>query len=324
MYFKNILLAAFAGVCSVQAQSIVDILNNTPELSTLKSLVTMFPDLVDTLSSAREITVVAPSNDAFQKFLSENPGADQNQDLVKNLLTYHVITGVYESSAITGSPGPVFVPTLLTSSEYSLVTGGQRVGAQAKDGGVVFTSGLLKESTVTTADVKFDGGVAHIVSEVLTIPAKTSDTATAAGLTQLVGALTTAGLVDTVDTTPDLTVFAPNDDAFAAIMSTVSGASRQDLINILTYHVVAGTVAYSPTLQDGQQIPTLNGASVTVKISGSTVMINDATVVIANALTKNGVAHVIDKVLMPSSGGRRGGRRKKYGGSCGGGHPYEA
>lgn len=87
MHFKNILLAAFAGVCSVQAQSIVDILNNTPELSTLKSLVTMFPDLVDTLSSAREITVVAPSNDAFQKFLSENPGADQNQDLVKNLLT---------------------------------------------------------------------------------------------------------------------------------------------------------------------------------------------------------------------------------------------
>lgn len=62
-----------------------------------------------------------------------------------------MITGVYESSAITGSPGPVFVPTLLTSSEYSLVTGGQRVGAQAKDGGVVFTSGLLKESTVTTA-----------------------------------------------------------------------------------------------------------------------------------------------------------------------------
>ncbi|KAK8169747.1 fasciclin domain-containing protein [Phyllosticta citrichinensis] len=329
MHFKNILLAAFASVASVHAQTIIDVLNNTPELSTLKSLINQFPDLVDTLSRATDITVVAPSNEAFTNFLNENPGADQNKDLVKNLLTYHVISGTFDAAAITGSPGPIFPTTLLTDPEYTLVSGGQRVKGAAEGGGVVFTSGLLKTSTVTQADVRFEGGVAHVVEAVLTFPAITSETASAAGLTQLVGALKTANLVDFFDTTPDITVFAPNDDAFNAIASTVSGLSPQDLVNILTYHVVAGTVAFSTSLSDGQQIPTLNGASVTVHKEGNTVRINDATVVTADVLLKGGVAHVIDLVLQPSSGGgrrggqRRGGQRRKKskGGSCDGVHP---
>ncbi|KAK7512489.1 FAS1 domain-containing protein [Phyllosticta citriasiana] len=343
MHFKNVLLAAFAGFASVNAQTIIDILNTTPELSTLKSLITKYQDLVELLSQAHDITVVAPTNDAFNKFLSENPGADKNRDLVENLITYHVITGIYDSAAITGSPGPVFPATLLSNPEYSLVTGGQRVKVAAEGSSVVFTSGLLKKSTVTKADVRFTGGVAHLVDGVLAFPATTSETALVAGLNKLVEVLDATELDGFVDSSFDITVFAPNNEAFNAIASTVHGISLPDLRNILAYHIVSRTIGYSQTLSDGLTLSTVNGDAVTVKISGSTITINDAKVVTADVLLKNGVAHVIEKVLLPPSGGgntgggntgggntgpgQKGGRRKKYsfkGGSCGTNHPYEA
>ncbi|KAK7555455.1 FAS1 domain-containing protein [Phyllosticta paracitricarpa] len=295
MHFRNVLLAAFAGFASVNAQTIIDILNNTPELSTLKSLITKYQDLLQLLSQASDITVVAPTNDAFQKFLHENPGADQNRDLVENLITYHVITGIYDSAAITGSPGPKFPPTLLSNPDYSLVSGGQRVKAAAEGSSVVFTSGLLKKSTVTKADVRFTGGVAHLVDGVLAFPRTTSETALVAGLNKLVEAINTAGLDDHFDSASDVTVFAPSEDAFNAIAGTIAGLTPDDLRTILTYHIVPDTVAYSQTLSDGLTLSTVQGASVTIKVSGGTITINDAKVVTADVLLKNGVAHVIEK-----------------------------
>ncbi|KAK7524466.1 FAS1 domain-containing protein [Phyllosticta citriasiana] len=317
MHFKNVLLAAFAGFASVNAQTIIDILNTTPELSTLKSLITKYQDLVELLSQAHDITVVAPTNDAFNKFLSENPGADKNRDLVENLITYHVITGIYDSAAITGSPGPVFPATLLSNPEYSLVTGGQRVKVAAEGSSVVFTSGLLKKSTVTKADVRFTGGVAHLVDGVLAFPATTSETALVAGLNKLVEVLDATELDGFVDSSFDITVFAPNNEAFNAIASTVHGISLPDLRNILAYHIVSRTIGYSQTLSDGLTLSTVNGDAVTVKISGSTITINDAKVVTADVLLKNGVAHVIEKVLQPS--GQAGAGTGPGAGGAGGG-----
>ncbi|KAK7612849.1 FAS1 domain-containing protein [Phyllosticta paracitricarpa] len=317
MHFRNVLLAAFAGFASVNAQTIIDILNNTPELSTLKSLITKYQDLLQLLSQASDITVVAPTNDAFQKFLHENPGADQNRDLVENLITYHVITGIYDSAAITGSPGPKFPPTLLSNPDYSLVSGGQRVKAAAEGSSVVFTSGLLKKSTVTKADVRFTGGVAHLVDGVLAFPRTTSETALVAGLNKLVEAINTAGLDDHFDSASDVTVFAPSEDAFNAIAGTIAGLTPDDLRTILTYHIVPDTVAYSQTLSDGLTLSTVQGASVTIKVSGGTITINDAKVVTADVLLKNGVAHVIEKVLQPS--GQAGAGTGPGAGGTGGG-----
>lgn len=143
-------------------------------------------------------------------------------------------------------------------------------------------------------DVKFDGGIIHIINSVLTVPANITSTAQANGLTTLATALTQTNLLDTVNVLPDITVFAPTNQAFAAINSTIASLSPSQLSSILTYHVVNGTVAYSTTLQNGETIPTLNGATVKITLVNGGVKVNQATVTIADVLVANGVVHVID------------------------------
>ncbi|MFO7671115.1 MAG: fasciclin domain-containing protein, partial [Bacteroidales bacterium] len=100
------------------------------------------------------------------------------------------------------------------------------------------------------------------------------------------------------------TVFAPTDDAFAALPEGTVEALLEDptgaLAQILLYHVV-GAKALSTDLSDGQVITTLNGDSVTVKILHDEVFIDDAKVTVADIEADNGVVHVIDAVLIPSS-----------------------
>lgn len=198
MQLKQLASLALASLAS--GASLTEVISQTPDLSTLGSLLQQFPDVASTLAGATNITVLAPSNAAFSSFLTAAVNASIQADagLVPAVLSYHVLSGVVPSSAITATPA--FAKTLLTNATYANVTGGQVVKAQsASDGGVVFTSGLLQESRVATADVEFDGGLVHIIDSVLTIPQNDSATALAANLTSLAGALTQANLVSTVD-----------------------------------------------------------------------------------------------------------------------------
>jgi uncharacterized surface protein with fasciclin (FAS1) repeats len=128
------------------------------------------------------------------------------------------------------------------------------------------------------------------------------ETAVAAGnFTTLVAAVEAAGLVETLSGEGPFTVFAPTDEAFAALPEgTVEGllADPEALAAILTYHVVPGAVM-SGDLSDGMTATTVNGADITISIDGSTVMVNDATVAAADIEASNGVIHVIDAVILP-------------------------
>ena len=107
-------------------------------------------------------------------------------------------------------------------------------------------------------------------------------------------------MVDTLKSEGPFTVFAPTDEAFAALPEgTVEGllADPEALAAILTYHVVAGKVM-STDLSDGMTAMTVNGADVTIMTEGG-VMVNGANVVAADIEASNGVIHVIDTVLMP-------------------------
>lgn len=123
--------------------------------------------------------------------------------------------------------------------------------------------------------------------------------ADAGAFTTLLAAAEAAGLVETLSGEGPLTVFAPTDEAFAALPEgTVEGllADTEALTAVLTYHVVAGAVM-SGDLTDGMTAATVNGAEITVSLDP--VMINDATVVTADIEASNGVIHVIDSVLLP-------------------------
>lgn len=127
------------------------------------------------------------------------------------------------------------------------------------------------------------------------------ETAADAGtFTTLLAAAEAAGLVETLSGEGPLTVFAPTDEAFAALPEgTVEGllADIPALTAILTYHVVPSAVM-STDLSDGMTAATVNGADITVTI-GEGVMINGANVVAADIETSNGVIHVIDAVILP-------------------------
>jgi uncharacterized surface protein with fasciclin (FAS1) repeats len=131
------------------------------------------------------------------------------------------------------------------------------------------------------------------------------DTAINAGdFTTLVAAVQAAGLVDALKAEGPLTVFAPTDEAFAAlpegtVESLLLPENKDQLVAILTYHVVEGAVESSVavTLTEAK---TLNGQKFQVRYADETLMIDDATVVKADIKTANGVIHVIDKVLIPA------------------------
>lgn len=131
------------------------------------------------------------------------------------------------------------------------------------------------------------------------------ETAVANGsFTTLVAAVTAAELVSTLSGEGPFTVFAPVDDAFAAlpagtVESLVLPENKAQLQGILTYHVVAGKVM-STDLSDGMTAATVNGAEITVHLTDGKVFINDAEVVIADVETDNGVIHVINKVIIPA------------------------
>lgn len=126
-------------------------------------------------------------------------------------------------------------------------------------------------------------------------------------LSTLVTALKKAGLVDTLAGSGPFTVFAPTNEAFAALPAPELKyllSNKTALTKVLKYHVASGK-AKSTDLTNGQKILTLEGENVTVtianKTNGTSVKIDNATVTTANVEATNGVVHIIDRVMIPPS-----------------------
>lgn len=305
MQLKHLALSAIVGAAFAQENNATQDLNATltsnANLSNLTSFISGFPDLLASLAGASNITILAPSNEAFSELLaSDAAGALTDLGLVQALLQYHVLNGTYYASNITNSTA--FVPTLLTNETYTNVTGGQRVAIAEVDGNVQVFSALLASANVTQADVNFTGGVIHVIDSVLSLPLSVSETAIAANLSSLVGALNSTNLVETVEELRDVTIFAPANSAFQAIGSALGNLSTEDLSGILTYHVVEGLVGYSVDLSNGTNVTTVNGANLTIYVEeDGSVFVNSAKVITPNVLVANGVVHVIDNVLNPGN-----------------------
>jgi uncharacterized surface protein with fasciclin (FAS1) repeats len=138
-----------------------------------------------------------------------------------------------------------------------------------------------------------------------TAPADIVDTAVAAGsFSTLATALTAGDLVTTLKSKGPFTVFAPTDEAFAklpagTVENLLKPENKDQLVAILTYHVVAGKVDAAQVVKM-TSAKTVNGQEVAIRVEGGTVFVNDATVTTADVAASNGVIHVIDTVLMPN------------------------
>jgi len=303
MRFSSLLTASMASV--VAGQGLTQTLMDQPSLSNLTTYLNLFPTLLNELSSMSNITLLAPSNMAFETALNSSTGAAftaNNTDVISALFSYHVLNGSYTNF----STMPEFVHTALMPGMYANVTGGQAVEAltssNMSNATTTFYSGLLQNSTVATnGTFNFTGGVVHVVDHFLVMPENLTNTAVQLNLRSAVGALTVAGLADAVDTMMDATFFVPDNAAFQAIGSALATSTPQELARILQYHVVNGTVGYSSMLTNGSTLTTMDGIPVTITIQDSEIFVNSARVVTQDVLVANGVMHVIDGVLNPGN-----------------------
>merc|ERR1712039_624775 len=287
-----------SGSGSSGMMNLTALLSGTDSLSSLNDLVGNYPDFAATLASWEDVTILAPSNDALETLMNSDAGSMlDNDQFVQSLLRYHVLQSTVYASDITQTP--VFAPTYLNSSMYSNVTGGQVVEARMQDDEVQFVSGLKQVSTVAQPNVNYTNGVVHIIDDVLVIPGNLTSTAQNANLTAFLGAAVNASVASTLLGAEDLTIFAPSNAAFQDIGSLVGNLTMDQLANILSYHVIEGTVAYSSDLSN-TSLTTLQGDDVEITIADGAVMVNNATVTNANILFAGGVIHVIDQVLNPN------------------------
>ncbi|CAK4034369.1 beta-Ig-H3 fasciclin [Lecanosticta acicola] len=302
MQFKAILVAA-ATIASSVAQNtptLAAALNSTSQLSDLNTLLGQYPSLLATLGNATNLTVLAPSNTALMSLM--NSSMANNSQYVQALLSYHVLNMTVRSQNI--STTPAFVHTLLNNTMYANVSRGQVVGARrasGNNGTVQFISGLGQRSNVTMADVNVTNGVVHIIDMPLTIPENASSTALAANLTAFAGALRATNLTNTIDRARDYTIFVPSNMAFSSIGSVLPSLSTTQATSLLEYHVLNGTVAYSPLLTSNSTVRSMAGSNLNITNENGEIFVNSARVIAADILTDGGVIHIIDSVLNPNS-----------------------
>ena len=281
-----------------------EIMPEQPIENTIASIAVGNPDfsiLVDALSRANlvdavsdksaSLTVFAPTNDAFTALLS-NLGAGSLDDVPVETLTQILLYHVIGSKAMSTDLSSGYFPTLATSE-------GNNISLYINVENGVF---INKNTKVTTADIEADNGVIHVVDKVILPPSVVNIALDNDNFTILVQAVVKAGLVDALSGDGPFTVFAPTNDAFNALftqlgISGIEDLTAEQLMPILTYHVVSGNVL-STGLENGE-VGTLNtGKSLTIDLSNG-VKINDSDVIAADIQGANGVVHVINKVLIP-------------------------
>ena len=249
--------------------------------------------------------ILAPNNDAFNKipYSSLNNAFKSNdQDVITNVLEYHILQGTHLAAQLV--PGtPTFLPTLLTSPEWSNVTGGQRVQNVAQAGNVVvFVSGQGTRSTLVQADLAFTGGVVQIIDSLLIPPSNVTQTTQAFNLTSFEGALYAGNKLPSISTTKDVTIFAPNNAAFQALGPAISSMTSDQIAAVMDYHTV-DQIVYSTGLTNGTKLLSAQGENITILHAGNNVYINSAQLLQADILIANGVIHMIDNVLNPQGPG---------------------
>lgn len=133
------------------AQSLSQILGSTDSVSSLAAVLQGYPDITQSLSDARNITILAPSNEAFSALMNASSGMDMDNSTITALLTYHVLEGVYRSDAFRDTPQ--FLPTMLDDPRYGNFSNGgkQVVEAININRNPTLFSGAKMNSSVSTA-----------------------------------------------------------------------------------------------------------------------------------------------------------------------------
>lgn len=150
------------------------------------------------------------------------------------------------------------------------------------------------QTLILQQNLNFTGGVVHVIDSLLSIPGNITYTLEQANLTALDGAVVNElHGTSLVDDLADVTIFAPNNDAFAAIGSALANLTVAQLTSVLEYHIINGTVAYSSDISN-MTMMTLGGSNVTLSVINGSIYVDSAKVTVPDVLVAGGVVHIID------------------------------
>jgi uncharacterized surface protein with fasciclin (FAS1) repeats len=145
-------------------------------------------------------------------------------------------------------------------------------------------------------DILLPGAEILTAHSFFTLPSPLSTTLNSTGLSSLGGFLSKANLTSSFDAAQSVTIFTPNNAAFAAAANSTGNPST--LGSLLNNHVIPGFVGYLPDLVNGATYTTIAGETLKVTVTNGVYYINGAKIVSSNTIISNGVAHVIDKVCL--------------------------
>lgn len=254
--------------------------------------------LVETLKSEGPFTVFAPTDEAFGKLPEgtvENLLKPENKDQLVAILTYHVVAGKVDAAAVS-------------ELDTATTVNGAALAIDAGADGV-----RINESNVTTADIACSNGIIHVIDAVLLPPSAEGGEKPHSGeplsidgvgsFKTLFAAIEAAGLKETLENDGPFTIFAPTDEAFAALPEgtldeLLKPENKDKLVSILTYHVVKGEVP-SSQVAGLSSAKTVNGAELAIQVTDGTVQVGDAQVLKTDIPCEVGLIHAIDKVLLP-------------------------
>ena len=284
-------------VIASPSQSIADMVAEDENLSTLATVLQR-ASLLDTLNTTGNLTVFAPTNDAFANLpngvLSELLNPENKMQLYATLQT-HVVDAFINAEDITNITNEVNTK----SRERIKLT-------KIALGVIVQTSQSL--ATVTDANRFASNGVIHNIDNVLQIPPlpKIPQLAIGNNLSCLVEAVQKADLVDVLNGKGPFAVFTPTNDAFEKISASIWEPKNKATLKAILLTHVFDTIIKDEDIRDGVT-PMLTKSSETINVtkSGNKVKLETsigmAEVTVSNILASNGVVHIIDTVLMPAT-----------------------
>ena len=286
--------------------TIVDIALGAENLTTLVAALQK-ADLVTTLAGQGPFTVLAPSNDAFNTFLSDNGFSsldDVPTDVLTNVLLNHVVSGSLASTDLTTGYASTLATSAASQTPMSLFID--------TSNGVKFNG----VSSVTDANIQADNGIVHLVDAVIGLPDVVTFAVADPTFSTLVAALTRddlttdfVGVLSTpTGTSPaPFTVFAPTNDAFGLLLTELDLSGLGDIDEptldaVLKVHVVAGANVFDTDLSDNLTVSTLGG-DITANVTGGATLTDSSgrviDIVATNVQANNGVIHATSKVILP-------------------------
>lgn len=280
-----------------ETQSIVELVTNVPDLGNLGAALER-ADLVGVLQGPGPFTILAPSNAAFEQFLSDNGFPNLNSvpvDVLQQVLLNHVISGNLQSTDLTTG--------FATTSATSAASGSPMSIYIDTSNGVTFNG----VSNVFNRDIQAENGTIHMVDAVIGLPTVVDLAIAAEATSTLVSAVSAANLVEALSGEGPFTVLAPTNDAFGQFLADNNFTGLGDiptdvLTQVLLNHVVGAALesgdlstGYASTL--AMSAASENNMSIYIDTSNGVRFNGISSVAAANINANNGVIHVVDAVI---------------------------